>query len=323
MQQQGPGSPLEWTDAPDPVAGHGEVVVDIVATAVNNADRLQAAGHYPPPLGESPIIGLECSGVIAHVGDGVEGWAIGDEVCALLAGGGYAERVAVPATQLLPVPRGVDLEHAAALPEAVCTVWTAIRDLPEPAVDGLALVHGGSGGVGTMAVQLLTARGFRVATTASARHHRLVRMLGAEVAVDYRSEDFVAAVHRATEGHGAELIIDVIGAEYLERNLASLAVDGTLTVIAAQRGSDAQVDLRWLMQRRVTLRAMTLRARPRTGRGGKADVVAEVRREVWPGIEDGRIAPVIGAKLRLSHANEALALMGGAESPGGKILLVR
>lgn len=323
MQQQGHGAPLEWTDAPDPVAGHGEVVVDIVATAVNNADRLQAAGHYPPPLGESPIIGLECSGVIAHVGDGVEGWAVGDEVCALLAGGGYAERVAVPATQLLPVPSGIDLADAAALPEAVCTVWTAIRDVAEPAVDGLALVHGGSGGIGTMAVQLLTARGYRVATTASARHHRMVRMLGAEVAVDYRSDDFVAAVHRATEGHGAALIIDVIGADYLERNLASLALDGTLTVIAAQRGSEARVDLRTLMQRRATLRAMTLRARPRTGPGGKADVIAEVRREVWPLLDDGAIAPVIGAKLRLTHANEALALMGGDESPGGKIVLVR
>jgi NADPH:quinone reductase-like Zn-dependent oxidoreductase len=221
------------------------------------------------------------------------------------------------------VPSGIDLTDAAALPEAVCTVWTAIRDVPQPAVDGLALVHGGSGGVGTMAVQMLTARGFRVAATASERHHRMVRMLGAEVAVDYRSDDFVAAVHRATEGHGAALIIDVIGADYLERNLASLALDGTLTVIAAQRGSEARVDLRTLMQRRATLRAMTLRARPRTGPGGKADVIAEVRREVWPLLDDGAIAPVIGAKLRLTHANEALALMGSAESPGGKILLVR
>ncbi|MGM1028939.1 MAG: NAD(P)H-quinone oxidoreductase [Actinomycetota bacterium] len=323
MQQQGPGAPMEWADAADPVAGHGEVVVDVVATAVNNADRLQAAGHYPPPLGESPIIGLECSGVIAHVGDGVEGWAVGDEVCALLAGGGYAERVAVPATQLLPVPSGIDLEDAAALPEAVCTVWTAIRDAPAPATEGLALVHGGSGGVGTMAVQMLTARGFRVAATASARHHQMVQMLGAEVAVDYRADDFVAAVHAATDGRGAEVIIDVIGADYLERNLAALAVDGTLTVIAAQGGSAAQVDLLRLMRRRATLRAMTLRARPRTGRGGKAEVIAEVRREVWPRIEEGRIAPVIGAKLRLTHANEAHALMGGAESPGGKILLVR
>lgn len=323
MQQTGPGARLEWTDAPDPIAGHGEVVVDVVATAVNNADRLQAAGHYPPPLGESPIIGLECSGVIAHVGDGVEGWSVGDEVCALLAGGGYAEKVAVPATQLLPVPRGIDLAAAAALPESVCTVWTAIRDEPEPATDGLALVHGGSGGVGTIALQMLTARGFRVATTASARHHQMVRMLGAEVAVDYRSDDFVAAVHRATDGHGAALIIDVIGADYLERNLSALALDGTLTVIAVQRGAEAQLDLRRLMQRRVTLRAMTLRARPRTGRGGKADVIAEVRREVWPLIEEGSIAPVIGAKLRLSHANEAHALMGGDASPGGKILLVR
>ncbi|MGY3127789.1 putative PIG3 family NAD(P)H quinone oxidoreductase [Agrococcus sp. UYP33] len=323
MQQQGPGAPLEWTDAPDPVAGHGEVVVEVVATAVNRADLMQAAGHYPPPLGESDVIGLECSGTIVHVGDGVEGWAVGDEVCALLAGGGYAERVAVPATQLLPVPTGVSLEDAAALPEAVCTVWTAIRDAPAPALDGLALVHGGSGGVGSMAIQVLTARGYRVATTASERHHELVHSLGAEIAIDYRSEDFEAVVHAATDGHGAELILDVVGGEYLARNVAALALDGTLTVIAAQGGTKAEIDLRALMQRRVTLRAMTLRARPHNGRGGKADVIDEVRRELWPLLADGEIAPVIGAKLRLTHANEAHALMGGAEAPGGKILLVR
>ncbi|MFA4840881.1 MAG: alcohol dehydrogenase catalytic domain-containing protein, partial [Agrococcus sp.] len=202
MLQREPGAPLEWMDAADPVAGHGEVIVDIVATAVNRADVMQAAGHYPPPPGEPEIIGLECSGTIVRIGDGVEGWAVGDEVCALLGGGGYAEQVAVPAAQLLPVPRGIDLEAAALLPEAVCTVWTSIRDTAPATMDSMALVHGASGGIGTMAVQMLTARGYRVAATARARHHQLVQMLGAEVAVDYRSEDFVAAVHAATEGHG-------------------------------------------------------------------------------------------------------------------------
>jgi len=323
MLQEGPGAPLEWTDAPDPVAGHGEVVVDVVATAVNRADVLQAAGRYPAPLGEPDIIGLECSGTIARVGDGVDGWAVGDEVCALLGGGGYAEKVAVPAEQLLPVPRGVDLEAAAALPEAVCTVWTAMRDTPPATAQSMALVHGGSGGIGTMAVQMLTTGGYRVAVTASARHHRLVTMLGAELAVDYRSEDFVAAVHGATEGRGAELVIDVIGADYFDRNVAALALDGTLAVIATQGGREAQVDLLRLMQRRVTLRAMTLRARPRHGRGSKAEVIEQVRAAVWPRIEDGQIAPVIGETMRLTHANEAHGLMTGGESPGGKILLVR
>jgi putative PIG3 family NAD(P)H quinone oxidoreductase len=323
MLQPGPGAPLEWTDAPDPVAGHGEVVVDIVATAVNRADVMQAAGHYPPPPGEPEIIGLECSGTIAHIGDGVEGWAVGDEVCALLGGGGYAEQVAVPAAQLLPVPLGVDVEAAAALPEAVCTVWTGMRDTPPATAASTALVHGGSGGIGTMAVQLLTARGFRVVTTTSARHRRFVRMPGAEVAVDYRSDDFVAAVHAVTDGHGAELILDVVGADYFERNLAALAHDGTMTIIATQGGRTAQVDLLRLMQRRATVRAMTLRARPRHGRGSKAEAIEQVRAAVWPLIEEGRIAPVIGAKLRLQHANEAHALMTGGASPGGKILLVR
>ena len=323
MLQREPGAPLEWMDAADPVAGHGEVIVDIVATAVNRADVMQAAGHYPPPPGEPEIIGLECSGTIVRIGDGVEGWAVGDEVCALLGGGGYAEQVAVPAAQLLPVPRGIDLEAAALLPEAVCTVWTSIRDTAPATMDSMALVHGASGGIGTMAVQMLTARGYRVAATARARHHQLVQMLGAEVAVDYRSEDFVAAVHAATEGHGAELIIDVIGADYLERNLTALALDGTMTVIATQGGREARVDLLRLMQRRATLRAMTLRARPRHGRGSKAEVIQQVRAAVWPLIEEGRVAPVIGAKLRLQHANEAHAMMTGGESPGGKILLVR
>lgn len=323
MLQQGPGAPLEWTDAPDPIAGHGEVVVEVVATAVNRADVMQAAGHYPPPLGEPDIIGLECSGTITHVGDAVDGWSVGDEVCALLGGGGYAEQVAVPAAQLLPVPRGVSLEDAAALPEAVCTVWTGIRDTEPAGADSMALVHGGSGGIGTMAVQMLTARGYRVAATARARHHRLVQMLGAEVAIDYRSEDFVALVHEATEGHGVELILDVVGGDYLERNLEALALDGTLTVIATQGGRTAHIDLLRLMQRRTTLRAMTLRARPRHGRASKAEVIEQVRDAVWPLIEEGSIAPVIGAKLRLQHADEAHAMMTGRESPGGKILLVR
>ena len=322
MQQRAVDEPLEWADAPDPVPGRGEVVIDIVATAVNRADLMQAAGKYPPPPGAPEIIGLECSGTISAVGEGVHGWSVGARVCALLAGGGYAEQVAVPAVQVLPAPDGIALEDAAALPEAVLTVWTAVRDVPPPSPGALALVHGGSGGIGTMAIQLLREQGWRVAATASARHLALVRSLGAELAIDYRAEDFVDVVLEATDGRGAELILDVIGADYLERNLAALGHDGTLTVIAAQGGSVADVDLRRLMARRVTLRAMTLRARPIEGRGSKADAVAEVREHVWPFVESGELRPVIGARLPLTEANRAHALMGSSEAPGGKILLV-
>lgn len=315
--------PLTWAEADDPVAAPGEVVVEIAATAVNRADLLQRAGKYPPPAGESEVMGLECSGTIVELGDGVEGWAVGDEVCALLAGGGYAERVAVPATQLLPVPDGVSVEEAAALPEAVCTVWTAMRDLAAPEPGDLALVHGGSGGIGTMAIQLLRAAGWRVATTASARHHELCRSLGAEITIDYRSDDFVEVVQAATDGRGAGFVLDVIGADYLSRNLDALALDGTLTVIAVQGGTKAEVDLRRLMQGRVTLRAMTLRARPRTGRDSKQQVIAEVRERIWPGIAAGAVRPVIGAAVPLAEADRAHRLMGSSEAPGGKILLVR
>lgn len=315
---------LTWANAPDPKPGPGEVVVEIAATAVNRADLMQRAGKYPPPAGESEILGLECAGTIVEVGAGVVGWAIGDEVCALLAGGGYAERVAVPATQLLPVPEGVSLAEAAALPEAVCTVWSAVRELPQAVPGDLALVHGGSGGIGTMAIQMLRALGWRVAVTASAKHRELCASLGAEVVIDYREEDFVEAVHGATDGRGAVFVLDVIGADYLGRNLDALALDGTLTIIAAQGGSKAEVDIARLMQRSVTRRAMTLRARPRTeGRAAKSIIVQEVRDYVWPLIAAERVRPVIGATLSLTEAERAHELMGSSEAPGGKLLLVR
>ncbi|WP_306231436.1 NAD(P)H-quinone oxidoreductase [Agrococcus beijingensis] len=323
IQQHDVGGELFWADAPDPVAGHGEVVIDIVASAVNRADVMQAAGKYPPPPGASPVIGLECSGTISEVGAGVDGWAVGDRVCALLAGGGYAEQVAVPATQLLPVPDGVSLEDAAALPEALCTVWSAVRDMPDPSPGAMAIVHGGSGGIGTVAIQLLRAHGYRVAATSSARHLELVRSLGAELAIDYRSDDFVDAVLTATDGRGAECILDVVGGDYLARNLAALALDSALTVIAVQGGAKTEIDLRTMMTKRVTLRAMTLRARPVTGRGGKDAVVAEVRERWWPLVGQGVVQPVIGARLPMIEAQRAHALMGSSESPGGKILLVR
>ncbi|WP_413317131.1 NAD(P)H-quinone oxidoreductase [Agrococcus sp. 1P02AA] len=316
--------PMTWSEVPDVAPAAGEVLVEIAAAAVNRADLMQRAGKYPSPAGESDVLGLECSGTIVELGEGVTGWSVGDEVCALLAGGGYAERAAVPVTQLLPVPEGVSLTEAAALPEAVCTVWTAIRDLPEPEAGELALVHGGSGGIGTMAIQMLRARGWRVAATASARHRELCASLGAEIVVDYRSEDFVEVVQGATGGRGAGFVLDVIGADYLDRNLEALALDGVLTVIAVQGGTQAEVDLRRLMQRRVTLRAMTLRARPRDGgRGSKAEVVRQVREHVWPLLASGRLQPVIGATVPLVEADRAHELMGSPGAPGGKLLLAR
>ncbi|PRB09817.1 NAD(P)H-quinone oxidoreductase [Microbacterium sp. MYb62] len=315
--------PMTWTDVPDARAAADEVLVEIAATAVNRADLLQRAGGYPPPFGESEILGLECSGTIVEIGDEVVGWAVGEEVCALLGGGGYAERVAVPVGQLLPLPPGVPLTDAAALPEAVCTVWTALRELRTPEPGDLALVHGGSGGIGTMAIQMLRAAGWRVAATASARHHDLCHALGAEIVIDYRSEDFVTVVKDATSGRGATAILDIVGGSYLQRNLEALSLDGTVTVIAVQGGSIAEVDLRTLMKRRTTLRAMTLRARPRTGRGSKAQVVDEVREHIWPALAAAALRPVIGARLPLADAERAHELMGSENAPGGKLLLLR
>lgn len=314
--------PLAWAEVADVVPASDEVVVEIAASAVNRADLLQRRGGYPAPAGESEILGLECSGTVVEIGADVTGWVVGDEVCALLAGGGYAERVAVPATQLLSIPAGVTLVEAAALPESVCTVWTALRELPEPEPGDLALVHGGSGGVGTMAIQMLRAAGWRVVTTASPKHHDLCRELGAELVIDYHAEDFVELVTAATDGRGAGAILDVIGGGYLHRNLKALAVDGVLTMIAVQGGeTKAEINLLGLMSRRATLRGMTLRARPRTGRGSKQQVIAEVQEHVWPQFEAGVLKPVIGTTVPLEDAERAHELMGSADAPGGKILL--
>ncbi len=224
-----PGGPevLKWTRVPDPVAGPGEVLIDVAASAVNPADLLQRQGFYPPPAGAPPYPGLECSGRVAEVGPGVTGWHEGNEVCALVAGGGYAEQVAVPAGQLLPVPRGVSVIEAAALPESACTVWSNVFQLAHLASGETLLVHGGAGGVGTLAVQLARAWGARVLCTAGSAH-KLARcvQLGADRAISYRDEDFVDVVREVTGGHGVEVILDIMGASYLARNLQALAADG-------------------------------------------------------------------------------------------------
>jgi putative PIG3 family NAD(P)H quinone oxidoreductase len=320
----GTGGPevLGWGEAPDPVCGPGEVLVDVAATAVNRADLMQREGNYPPPPGATEILGLECSGVVSEVGPGVTGWSVGDEVCALLSGGGYAERVAVPAGQLLPRPAGVDLVDAAALPEVVCTVWSNVFLLAGLRAGEVFLVHGGSSGIGTMAIQLAVRAGARVATTAgSAAKLAVCRDLGAEVLVDYREEDFVEVVRAATDGRGADVVLDNMGAAYLGRNVDVLATGGRLVCIGMQGGTRGELDLAVLMRTRGSVHATTLRGRPATGPGSKAEVVAAVRRDVWPAIEEGVVRPVVDRRVPMSRAAEAHALVA-ASTHVGKVLLL-
>jgi putative PIG3 family NAD(P)H quinone oxidoreductase len=316
-----PGGPevLTWSRVPGPAAGPGEVLIDIHASAVNRADLLQRAGHYPPPSGAPPYPGLECSGVIAGVGDGVTGLAPGDEVVALLAGGGYAERVAVPAGQVLPVPPGVSVADAAALPEVACTVWSNVVDLAGLRAGETLLVHGGGSGIGTFAIQLATALGARVVTTARAGKHEALAGLGAHRVVDYRSEDFVTATRDATGGRGADVILDIMGGSYLSRNIAALAPDGRLAIIGMQGGRRAELDLGALVATRGVISATTLRARPPED---KARIVRGVREQVWPLVAAGAVGPVIDRRLPMPAAAEAHRVVEASEHVGKVLLLV-
>ncbi|MFG1802802.1 NAD(P)H-quinone oxidoreductase [Micromonospora carbonacea] len=314
-----PGGPdaLVWAEVPDPEPGPGEVVVDVRASAVNRADLLQRQGHYPPPAGAPAYPGLECSGVISAIGPDVAGWEVGREVCALLAGGGYAERVAVPAGQLLPVPDGVDLVDAAALPEVACTVWSNVVRLAGLARGETLLVHGGGSGIGTFAVQLGAALGATVVVTArSAKHERLLG-LGAAHAVDYREQDFVEEVRRVTDGRGADVILDIMGASYLARNVAALATGGRLVVIGMQGGRKAELDLGALLAKRASVAATALRSRPLAE---KAEIVAGVREQVWPLVAAGRVRPVVDRRLPMAQAADAHRLVE-SNAHVGKVLL--
>jgi putative PIG3 family NAD(P)H quinone oxidoreductase len=273
-----PGNPevLQWTEVPDIEAGPGEVLIDVAAAGVNRADLLQRQGFYDPPPGSSPYPGLEVAGTIAAVGSGVSGWAAGDRVCALLSGGGYASRAAVPAGQLLPVPASVGLVEAAALPEVTCTVYSNVFLAARLAAGETLLVHGGSSGIGTMAIQLARHFGATVAVTAgSAEKLQACRELGADILINYREEDFVAALREATGGHGADVILDIMGAKYLSPNVSVLAPDGRLVIIGMQGGAKAELNLGVLMAKRGTVISTTLRARPPEQ---KAAIVAAVRR---------------------------------------------
>jgi putative PIG3 family NAD(P)H quinone oxidoreductase len=290
-------------EVPDPVAGDGEVVIDVVATAVNRADVLQRQGSYPPPPGASDVLGLECSGRVAAVGDGVSRWQVGDEVTALLSGGGYAEQVAVPAGQVMAVPEGVDLHTAAALPEVACTVWSNVFMLAALRPGETLLVHGGSSGIGTMAIQLAAAMGARVAVTAgSAEKLQRCRELGADILVNYRDRDFVEDVRDATGGSGADVVLDNMGAAYLGRNVDVLAANGRLVVIGLQGGAKGELNLAKLLQKRAAVLATSLRARPPRE---KAAIVSAVEEHVWPLVADGSVRPVVHEVFALSDVREA------------------
>jgi putative PIG3 family NAD(P)H quinone oxidoreductase len=315
-----PGGPenLELADVPDPTAGHGEVVLTVAATAVNRADIMQRMGFYPPPPGAPEWLGLEASGTVSQVGPGVTGWTVGDPACALLAGGGYAEQVVVPAGQLLPIPKGVGLVEAAALPEVTCTVWSNVMMLAGLRPGETLLVHGGSSGIGTMAIQLARQVGATVAVTAgtAAKLDRCAE-LGANILVNYREQDFVEAVKAATGGHGADVVLDNMGAKYLARNVDVLATGGRLVVIGLQGGTKAELNLGQLLGKRGAVHATSLRGRPADE---KAQIVSSVVEHVWPLVADGAVCPVIHATFPLERVADAHRLVE-ASSHVGKVLL--
>lgn len=306
---------LQFTEQPEPQPGPGEILIDVAATAVNRADLMQRQGRYPPPPGVSEIPGLECAGTVAELGEGVSGFAVGDEVCALLAGGGYAERIAAPAGQVMPLPPGVDLVTAGGVPEVACTVWSTVVMHAGLAAGELLLVHGGSGGVGTHAIQVGRALGAQVATTAAAARLPRCAELGAQILIDYHEPDFAEQLKDR-----ADVILDNMGAKYLARNLAALAPDGRLLVIGLQGGTTAELNLAALLPKRASVAAIGLRGRPVHGPHGKAAICTDVVARLWPMFGDGRVKPIVHATLPLAQAAQAHRMLeaGGAV---GKILL--
>ncbi|MGH8902744.1 MAG: NAD(P)H-quinone oxidoreductase [Egibacteraceae bacterium] len=318
-----PGGPeqLELVDLPNPEPGPGELLVHVHATAVNRADVLQRRGRYPPPPGASDVLGLEMAGVIAALGDGVAGWSVGDEVCALLPGGGYAEQAVVPAEVAMPLPPSLDLVEAAAVPEAFTTAWDNLFNRGRLASGGTVLLHGGASGVGTAAIQLARRRGCEVLVTAgSPRKLAFCTELGAKGGIDYREcQDFDVRVGELTGGRGVDVVLDIIGGGYLARNLRCLAVEGRLVIIGLMGGASAEVDLGLMLTRRLTITASTLRARSVEA---KATLARQLVAEVWPGFADGSLRPVIDRVLPLEKAAQAHAAMEASEHIGKIVLTV-
>ena len=312
---------LTWQKVPDVAPSAGQVLVRVSSAGINRADLLQAAGMYPPPPGASDILGLEVSGTIAEVGEHVDRWAIGQPVCALLAGGGYAEYVAVPEGQVMPVPDTVEVPHAAALPEVACTVWSNLVMTAGLSAGHVVLLHGGASGIGTHAIQVARALDCRVAVTAGSKPKLdLCKELGAEILINYRDEDFVERVREATDGAGADVILDIMGAAYLDRNVDALANDGRVVIIGMQGGIKGELNVAKLLGKRGGVIATTLRGRPVQGPSSKSEVVSEVVANVWPMFADGRVRPIIGAEFPIEQAAAAHELLDSGDV-SGKVLL--
>jgi putative PIG3 family NAD(P)H quinone oxidoreductase len=309
---------LRWAEVDDPQPAPGEVLIDVVASAVNRADLLQRMGFYPPPAGITDVLGLECSGVVRALGNGVIGWSVGDAVCALLAGGGQAEQAVAPAGQCMPVPAGVELAEAGGLPEVACTVWSNLVQIAELSAGEVLLVHGGSSGIGTTAIQIGKALGATViATAGSPEKLDRCRALGADRAVNYREEDFLVAVNEETDGYGADVVLDIIGASYLERNVSVLATGGRMVTIGMQGGTRAELDLGALLSKRGTIYATSLRSRPLAE---KASICRSAVEGLWPLIADGQVRLIVEASYpmdRVAEAHELVAESGHV----GKVLL--
>jgi NADPH2:quinone reductase len=318
VAQPGPNYALELADIPTPAPGAGEVLIKVAAAGLNRADIVQAMGMYPPPPGAPDTLGLEVSGEIAAVGSGVAKWKKGDKVCALLGGGGYAEYALASEQCLLPIPKGVDAVAAAALPEVHFTVWTNLIDSARLKPGDSVLVHGGSSGIGTAAIQLCAARGHLVVATAgSAEKCAACEKLGAKRAINYRSEDFVEATKEATGGKGADVILDMVGGDYIEKNFRTAALWGRIVNIAFQSGMTANVNFAPMMMKRLTFTATTLRARSNAEKGAIRDALL---REVWPLIDAIKIKPVVDRAFPLAEARAAHARMAKSDHIG-KILL--
>lgn len=315
----GDADALFLAEVPTPDVAEGEVLVQVASAGVNRADLMQRQGFYPAPPGASTYPGMEVSGTVTQVGAGVNDWAVGDQVCALVSGGGYADQVAVPATQLLPVPRGVSLVEAAGLPEVACTVWSNLFLTANLQAGENVLIHGGSGGIGTMAIQLARAMGAHVAVTAGTDGKLdACRTLGAEILINYREQDFVAVLRETTNGHGADVILDNMGAKYLARNVSALAVNGRLVIIGLQGGVKAELDISALLGKCAAVFATSLRGRPLPE---KAAITAAVREHVWPLIESGAVRPIVHRTFPLAQAGDAHREMESGANIG-KVLLI-
>jgi NADPH2:quinone reductase len=317
-----PGGPdvLVVADRPTPAPGHGEVLIKVAAAGVNRPDVMQRMGHYPPPPGITDIPGLEVAGVIEAVGSEVTGWRAGDRVCALVAGGGYAEYCVAPAPQCLPIPANIDVVHAAAMPETFFTVWTNVFERGKLKPGESILIHGGSSGIGTTAIQLAHAFGSRAfATAGSAEKCAACERLGAERAINYRESDFVAAIKEATGGKGVDVVLDMVGGDYLPRNMDVLAMDGRLVCIAVLGGVKAPLNILTMMQRRLTLTGSTLRTRAVAEKGAIAEAL---KQHVWPLLETGVVSPVIHATFPLRDAAEAHRVMESGAHIGKLVLVV-